>query len=160
MKDNKENLLEHFAIVSDAANAKLIQYIRGYIFNLMSIYGLSKEDVAQILDHNLENVDEFLNEKWEGVVSSKVLVRLMLNGFDCSDINKCLQESREFFDSTYFLSMFGKKNAYREIVKNFHCTTREDVDTIIDMLENCKALLEDKDFVNELLEKNGTTEKI
>lgn len=153
MKENKEQLLEHFTIICDAANKKLVQYVRGYIFNLMATYSLSKDDVAEILDEDITTVEEFLNEKWDGVISSKILIRLMLNDFDCDDINICLAESREFFNSADFLMSFSKKNTYKQIIEGMEINNEEDVDNILDMLTHCKELLEDKKYVNTLLKK-------
>lgn len=161
MENKKKQLLEHFALVSEGANKKMVQYVRGYIFNLMAIYSLSKEDIAQILDEDIVTVEEFLNEKWDGVISSKILIRLMLNGFDCDDIGVCLAESKEFFDSHDFLSTFSKKNAYKQLVESFKFNDEEDIENVIEMLTQCKALLEDKEYVKTLLnDKNGKTEKV
>lgn len=161
MKDKRKKLLEHFALVSDSANKKLVQYVRGYIFNLMTIYSLTKEDIALILDEDIVAVEEFLNEKWDGIISSKILIRLMLNGFECEDIGVCLAESQELFDSVDFLMSFGKKNAYKQIIEGLRINDEDDVCEVLEMINHCKELLEDKEYIKSLLEKkNGETKKI
>ena len=161
MKEKRKKLLEHFDIAYEAANKKLVQYVRGYIFNLMTIYSLSKEDIAEILSEDIVAVEEFLNEKWDGIISSKILIKLMLNGFDCEDIGACLAESREFFDSVDFLMSFGKKNAYKQIVEGLKIEDEEDANEVLEMLTHCKELLEDKEYVKNLINsKNGKTKKV
>lgn len=78
----------------------LLSYVRGIFYNLKREYGLTNDELALVFGVEEEEMTNFLNEKWEGYISSKVLSILYLLLEDKFDLSKVIYKKPDSFNDT------------------------------------------------------------
>lgn len=61
-------------------NNNMIKYIRGFLFEIKRRENFDNDVLAKLLTKSVEEIDDFMNEKWEGTISILTLSKLILLG--------------------------------------------------------------------------------
>lgn len=61
-------------------NNNMVKYIRGFLFEIRRRENFTNEVLAVLLSKTPEEINEFMNEKWEGTLTTSTLSRLILLG--------------------------------------------------------------------------------
>lgn len=61
-------------------NNNMIKYIRGFLFEIKRRENFDNDVLAKLLSKSVEEIDDFMNEKWEGTISILTLSKLILLG--------------------------------------------------------------------------------
>lgn len=61
-------------------NNNMIKYIRGFLFEIKRRENFDNDVLAKLLSKSVEEIDDFMNEKWEGTISILTLSKLILFG--------------------------------------------------------------------------------
>lgn len=77
---NKEDLKNDFLAAAQNYNDKVVEFVRGFIFEIKRREELSNTAIADLLNVEENALEEFLNEKWTGNISSSMLTKLALLG--------------------------------------------------------------------------------